>query len=311
MSKKQGIRAAVMAAFLAASGVSGVAYAVDEVEPNYPIQGAQGLVVDQSGVVTVYGVIGAATGLRVNDVDFYSFYANANDELQFDIDGAQGGSGNVVDTILYVFGPGPAYPVLAVNDDVSPRQTPDEGSIGQNFWLDSLIPSFKVDKAGIYTVGVTGYRRKLGPGGTIIDVTGATNTNGRYTLIIRGLTPLVQKINIDIKPGSGEFAPVNPKAKGNIPVALLSSSEFDALLVEPKSLRFGSTGDEESWLRCNKGGADVNGDGRLDLVCHFENQAARFDPSNEMATIKGNMLNGTPFEGSGLLKIVPVKRQSE
>ena len=58
-------------------------------------------------------------------------------------------------------------------------------------------------------------------------VTGAAPfPNGSYKLIISGVTPpeLVQYMNIDIKPGGDEEARINPKAKGNIPVALLSQA---------------------------------------------------------------------------------------
>jgi len=98
---------------------------------------------------------------------------------------------------------------------------------------------------------------------------------------------------MEIKPGSGlTYPPVNPKAKGNLPVALLSSDKFDALLVEPGSLKFGRTGTEESWLRCAKEGADVNGDGLLDLVCHFDNEIADFHADTRAAILKGKLKSG-------------------
>lgn len=309
MSKKQGIRAAVMAAFLAASGVSGVAYAVDEVEPNYPIQRAQVLMIGSEGSVTVRGVIGVITGSAVGDVDFYSFYARKDDVLVIDIDGGiklPSVGGRSVDTFLTLFGPGPAYTVLRANDD-SKLATIDPGSSHR---YDAYIEALKVGADGIYTVGVTGYPRSLGNGGVIVEGS-SINSNGDYTLIISGVSPTVQQINIEIKPGSGERAPINPKSKGNIPVALLSSDNFNALKVDQKSLRFGATGSEESLNRCNKDGTDVNGDGRLDLVCHFENQLTKFEKGDLEGIVSGTSGDGMPFEGRGILKVVPEKRQSE
>lgn len=303
MNKKLGIRSAVASAFLAATAVSGLALAVDEVEPNDPMQSAQRLIIGAERSVTVNGVIGTLSGPLVNDIDLYSFYARKGDVLVVDIDGAYKPSGPArtsVDTVLTVFGPGPNYTVLRSNDD-SALSPVDPGSATRR---DSYIDNFTVPADGVYYVGVTAYPRFLLDGAAPLDRSGL-RYNGDYTLIISGVSPTVQQINIDIKPGSGKAAPINPKSRGGIPVALLSSDEFDALKVDVSSLTFGSTGDESSLQRCGKEGTDVNGDGRLDLVCHFENQTAKFDATDLEGILKGKSANGMPFEGRGLLKIVP------
>jgi hypothetical protein len=195
-----------------------------------------------------------------------------------------------------------------LNDDVPSTQPLDDGSIRRG---DALIKNFRLDVDGIWTVGVSSSPRALGNGGIYLNTQLNANSNGDYTLIISGVTPLVQQINIEVKPGSGEYAPVNPKAKGTIPVALLSSAEFNALdvKVDPASLTFGSTGDEKSLRRCGKDGEDVNGDGRLDLVCHFENQIANFSDDEDRGTVRGTTKDGRQFEGHGMLKVVPVKHE--
>jgi hypothetical protein len=114
-------------------------------------------------------------------------------------------------------------------------------------------------------------------------------------------------MNIDIKPGATSIARINPKSRGNIPVALLSSATFDALKVDPGSVRFGPNGNDATALRCGKGGEDVNNDGRLDLVCHFDTQAANFDPSDEEGIVTGT-IGDMQFEGRGDLKVIHVKR---
>lgn len=80
--------------------------------------------------------------------------------------------------------------------------------------------------------------------------------------------PLLLKIIV--KPGSVPHT-INPRSKGTVPVAILSSPIFNAMtqIVLP-SIRFGFTGTENSIEFCNKSGQDVNGDGRLDLICHGE-----------------------------------------
>jgi hypothetical protein len=147
----------------------------------------------------------------------------------------------------------------------------------------------------------------VGNGGVISSPFMGPNPNGSYKLVISGVTPAdnMVYINIEIKPGSDEFAPVNPKSKGNIPVALLSSAQFDALKVKRDTVTFGGTGDERSLLRCGKEGTDVNGDGRMDLICQFDNQLADFDPGDLAGIVRGYSEDGRRFEGRGLLKVVP------
>ena len=84
-------------------------------------------------------------------------------------------------------------------------------------------------------------------------------------------------------------------------------AEFDARAVDPESLTFGASGNEASLTRCNLSGEDVNGDGRVDVVCHFENQAAGFARGNLEGILKGRTAAGRLFEGRGLLKVVPAK----
>ena len=300
-------RSAVAVAVLGAIALSGTALAVDEAEPNQPIQMAQQLIIPASGSVTVNGVVGVLSGAAVQDVDFYSFFGKAGDVVTIDIDGGFQAGQRSVDTWIAIFGPGPSFTMKAWNDDAPV----DPGSVSR---LDSRIENFRLDSDGIWTVGVTGLKRRLSDGGvyasgfTVVD---AFRGNGDYTLTISGVTPSVQQISIEVKPGSGgELAPVNPKSRGTIPVALLSSAQFNALDIkmDAKSLTFGSTGSEESLRKCGKEGEDVNGDGRLDLVCHFENQLAKFSEEDDRGTVRGVTNAGLPFEGHGMLKVVPVKR---
>ena len=66
----------------------------------------------QSGQATggaeVTGVIGNLTGAAVLDTDYYTFSGKEGDVVTVDIDGGMGGARNV-DTILGLFGPGPAF----------------------------------------------------------------------------------------------------------------------------------------------------------------------------------------------------------
>ncbi len=118
-------------------------------------------------------------------------------------------------------------------------------------------------------------------------------------------------VDIDIKPGSDPNS-INPRHRGKIPVAILSTPDFDAQgEADRSSLTFGRTGDEDSLhLRGrngipNCGVEDVNGDGLQDLVCHFETQETGFQPGDKEGILKGQTLDGTPIEGSDSVGIVP------
>jgi hypothetical protein len=300
-------RNVVAAAVLGAVALSGTALAVDEVEPNNPIQSAQQLIIPPSGSITVNGVIGrVSTGPLIQDADFYSFQGKAGSVISIDIDGGIGGARSV-DTWVGIFGPGPDYILKAWNNDVPSGQPLDDGSTSPK---DSRIDNFRLDSDGIWTVGVSSFPRALGNQGLYTNTQfRGVNDNGDYILTISVVAPPVQQINIEVKPGSGDLAPANPKARGTIPVALLSSPEFNALDIkrDAKNLTFGSTGDEQSLRRCGKDGEDVDGDGRLDLVCHFDNQLANFADDEDRGTVRGTTNDGKRFEGHGMLKVVPVK----
>jgi len=116
---------------------------------------------------------------------------------------------------------------------------------------------------------------------------------------------LVTPVNISVKPGSGS-SPINPKSHGTIPVAILSTTTFDAVTsVDTATLTFGRTGTEQSLGFCNPGGEDVNGDGLLDLVCHFDSQATGFKAGDTLGILTGKTLLGTPILGQDTIRIVP------
>ena len=82
------------------------------------------------------------------------------------------------------------------------------------------------------------------------------------------ILPSIQ-INIDIKPGSHTNS-INPRSKGKIPVAIISTMDFNAQTeVDTESLTFGSNGDEKSLAFCKRRQKDVNVNGYYDLICHF------------------------------------------
>lgn len=331
MSKRNYLRQAVAAAFFVASGAGNLALAVNELEPvgqmgqNDSPGTAQPLTITAAGPVVVSGRIGITdpnNRTPIPDVDFYSFEAKEGDLVTLDIDRGMKGmeaTERHVDTIIAIFKPGlqaGSWERFAWIDNVT---TGDEGSRPEDGGLfDARIDGPLRLSNGTYIVGVSSNPRFFNLDGSMTStaVTGSSARfpNGSYTLIISGVTPpaLLHYVNIDIKPGNQEkAAPLNPKSKGAIRIALLSHAatqsapEFKALEVKRESITFGSTGGETSLLRCNKEGSDVNHDGLPDLVCHFDNEAAKFQGHESMGKMKGEAGDGRRFEGVGDLKVVP------
>jgi hypothetical protein len=98
---------------------------------------------------------------------------------------------------------------------------------------------------------------------------------------------------------------------GSIPVAILSTADFDASSeVIEDSLTFGRFGDEDSLLRIGPGRLpacdteDVNKDGLADLKCRFNTQLAGFAETDIEGILKGQTIDGT-IEGRDSVRIVP------
>ena len=114
-------------------------------------------------------------------------------------------------------------------------------------------------------------------------------------------------VNIDIKPSSYPNS-INPKSKGKIPVAILSTMDFYAPAeVDLETLTFGRNGDEDSLAFCNSSPEDVNDDGEEDLVCHFNTQEAGFECGDSEGFLRVQIVDETPIaiEGSDSVRIVP------
>jgi hypothetical protein len=125
------------------------------------------------------------------------------------------------------------------------------------------------------------------------DIAGAENALRDMRLVV-----------IDIKPGEN-LAAINTKSNGKLPVAILSSRIFSAPeMVDTATLTFGATGRERSLAFCNPNGDDVNGDGRLDLVCHFNTGDTGLKTGATQAVLKGRTVKNGLIEGSDDLRIV-------
>ncbi|HEX6386458.1 MAG TPA: hypothetical protein VF177_17440 [Anaerolineae bacterium] len=108
-------------------------------------------------------------------------------------------------------------------------------------------------------------------------------------------------VAIDIVPGS-DTNPINPWSEEVIPVAILTTAEFDATTVDPLSVRFGPNGAREDDGQAQV--EDVDGDGSLDLLLHFHTQDTGIECGDTVAYLTGRTFRGQAIVGSDSITTV-------
>jgi len=118
----------------------------------------------------------------------------------------------------------------------------------------------------------------------------------------------VKLVDIDIKPGSYPNC-INLGSNGVVPVAILSSADFDATIeVDRDTVELAGAGvavrGKNNKLLAHE--EDVNDDGLLDLVCQVETE--NLDPGtfqDGYAVLTGKTIGGQDIEGMDEITIVP------
>ena len=123
-----------------------------------------------------------------------------------------------------------------------------------------------------------------------------TNSYVDYDYI--NVEPVVIPVLIDIKPGSDPNS-INLKSNGVVPVAVLTSDDFDASTVDPATVLFA----DASPLRWTR--EDVDGDGDGDLLFHFRTQELNLDENSTEAVLIGDTTDGLHIKGTDGVNIVP------
>ena len=252
------------------------------------------------GSARVQAMMGEPGQSLHNDLDYYKVKAQAGDVLTLNIDNGYKEDAPL-NTVLAVYGPAPEFKLLRMVDYAEQ----DEGS---NSSLDARIDDLVITETGMYTVAVSTVPRYFIDGGTTYQGRrsfGETVVTD-YTLSIEGVSSGVKKVGIEVKPGSDDVAPINPRSRGKIPVAILGAHNFSVVNIDTGSLTFGASGDEASLHKCTNSTKDVNGDGHYDMVCHFNTKDTGFNANSLEGVLKGAMKgSGEPFEGRAFLKVVP------
>jgi hypothetical protein len=131
-------------------------------------------------------------------------------------------------------------------------------------------------------------------------------SNGSYDIFLlklSGLGPV--SVEIDIKPGSYPNS-INLASHGTVPVAILSSATFDATTLNPETVRLAGA----SVMRVGKPGRflcasqDVNGDGRMDLVCHVFTEQLLLNLGSTTAVLEATTFDGLKIRGEDSVRIV-------
>jgi len=110
-----------------------------------------------------------------------------------------------------------------------------------------------------------------------------------------------QVIKIDVKPGD-DPAIINVASKGKTPVAILTTDAFDAIQVDPLSVQFGPRGAFESHGRAHV--EDVDRDGDIDLILHFDTQEAGIQCGDTDITLIGETFDVQLISGHDAITTV-------
>lgn len=163
----------------------------------------------------------------------------------------------------------------------------------------------------VATVTADGLVEAVDPGATTITVTyKGKSVTVPVTVKFKKLT-----VPIDIRP-RGPRNIINLTGMGRLPVAILSTPDFDAALVRPGTVRFGPGrakavpgGEDEREEREERGGTlrpqleDVNHDGRPDLLLHFKIRDTGLVCGDTQATLTGFTTLGQRISGTDAIQV--------
>ncbi|MBP1776563.1 MAG: beta-propeller repeat protein [candidate division NC10 bacterium] len=255
----------------------------------------EGIALDGSGNVYVGGMSEATWGTPINPYGGGAFAAKLDSsgvrqwhtfiEGPYCWDIAVDGGQKVYVTGVWA-GEGHTGFVAALNRD---------GVLQWETGLEAILESIALDRSGnIYAAGQ-------------LDWTWGTPVNphaGGWDALVAKMGSTFE-IDIDIKPGSQPNS-INLGSNGTVPVAILSTPDFDASSVKPDSVTLaGAT------VRVTGKGTpmaslqDVNGDGVPDLVVHVSTEALEVTGGTDVEVVlSGLTVDGRLIEGRDTIRVV-------
>jgi hypothetical protein len=222
-------------------------------------------------------------------------------------------------TIISLYSEFPSNDNLITQFQVVANRTPNNtGVILNHIGFDYSVSGLSIFlPRGTYWIGL---RSEFPGGGGTWDMTTGTPSTipGRYQQserinelpgrfrptedsAFRIIGTFVIPIELDIKPGSDANS-INPRSRGFIPVAILTTETFDASTIDPSTLRFGPDGAAVADMGAHFEDVDLDGD--ADLVAHFRTQETGIACGDTEATLTGETTGGQPIEGSDSINTV-------
>lgn len=141
--------------------------------------------------------------------------------------------------------------------------------------------------------------------GTSIVNFNATSSSGGFTLCPVTLVVVdVLEVTIDIRPGDFPNS-INLGSNGGVPVAILSSIDFDATTVDPSTVALAGAG-----ARVKGNGLpqtsieDVNSDGLLDIIVFVDVNGFELTSGDMAAELTGETFDGQRIAGTDSIRIV-------
>ena len=125
-----------------------------------------------------------------------------------------------------------------------------------------------------------------------------------YFKTLDGEVRAVDGVSMHIKPGETPND-INFESKGKVPVAILTTDSFDASQVDWDSVLFGPDGAAKSHAMGHV--KDVDDDGDLDLLLHFNTQDTGIQCGDTEATLTGELSSGEPIIGTDTINTVPCR----
>jgi len=166
-------------------------------------------------------------------------------------------------------------------------------SLNQGFETDGNWNTMELSPAGMtFTGDMTQMQVFYGLYGY-----GATHSVTFEDITVTGCLATIE-VEIDIKPGSDPNS-INLKSKGVVPVAVLTTDDFDASNVDPETVVFAGASPMRWTME------DVDGDDDDDMLFHFKTQELNLTEDSTEATLTGEAYIGQPVKGTDTVNIVP------